>query len=77
MGGYTELQWDTSNKPKKDKSTFIFSFNKKQKYIAIKDTDSIYCSNSEGPRFGTGSPEIYIPNSLDKGQSYYISINYP
>ena len=71
FGGYTELQWDISNKLKKDKSTFIFSFNKKQKYIAIKDSDSIYCSNSEGPRFGSSIyPEIYIPNSLNKGESY-------
>ena len=71
FGGYTELQWDNSGKYKKDKSTFIFSFNKKQKYIAIKDSNSIYCSSSEGPRFGSNSyPEIYIPNSLDKGQSY-------
>ena len=75
FGGYTELQWDNSGKYKKDKSTFIFSFNKKQKYIAIKDSNSIYCSSSEGPRFGSNSyPEIYIPNSLDKGQSYYIKI---
>ena len=71
FGGYTELQWDNSGKNKKDKSTFIFSFNKKQKYIAIKDSDSIFCSNSEGPRFGSMMyPEIYIPNSLDKRQSY-------
>ena len=76
FGGYTELQWDNSSQYKKDKSTFIFSFNKKQKYIAIKNTQSIYCSHSEGPRFGTGSPEIYIPNSLDKGQSYYIKNTY-
>ena len=29
FGGYTELQWDKSEKSKKDKTTFIFSFNNK------------------------------------------------
>ena len=32
FGGYTELSWDKSGN-KKDKSTFLFSFNNKQKYI--------------------------------------------
>ena len=34
FGGYTELPWDKSEICKRDKSTFIFSLNHKQKYLA-------------------------------------------
>ena len=71
FGGYTELQWDKSGTGKKDKSTFIFSFNNKQKYTARNNKNSIGCHSSEGPRFGSNShPEIYLYNNLNKGQSY-------
>ena len=70
FGGYTELAWDQSGSEKKDNSTFIFSFNNKQKYTARNDNASIYCSSNEGPRFGCGYPEIYLNISLDKGQSW-------
>ena len=70
FGGYTELQWDKSGNSKKDNSTFLFSFNNKQKYIARNNNDSIACVPYEGPRFGCGWPEIYFPNSLDKGRSF-------
>ena len=69
FGGYTELQWDTCEAFKKDKSTFIFSMNKKQKYMARNNNDSIYCSNSYGPVFGCDQAEIAVI-SLIKGQSY-------
>ena len=69
FGGYTELQWDKSGY-KKDISTFIFSFNNKQKYTARNNNDSICCGSNEGPRFGCGWPEIYLYNTLDKGQSF-------
>ena len=70
FGGYTELPWDQSNSGKKDKSTFIFSFNNKQKYSPRNDNDSITCQSEEGPRFGCGWPEIYFNGTLDKGQSF-------
>ena len=70
FGGYTELYWDKSGKGKKDKSTFIFSFNNKQKYLVRNDNDSITCQPDEGPRFGCGRPEIYFNGTLDKGESY-------
>ena len=69
FGGYTELQWDNSGQ-KKDKSTFIFSFNNNQKYTARNQNASINCSNNEGPRFGCAYPEIYFKGTLDKGYSY-------
>ena len=73
FGGYTELAWDKSNTGKKDTSTFIFSFNNKQKYTAKNDNPSIYCDSNEGPRLVGYYPEIYLPNTLDKGQSYNSS----
>jgi len=60
FGGYTELPWDKSGEKKKDKSTFIFSFNNKQKYTARNDNNSIACCPEEGPRFGCGYPEIFF-----------------
>ena len=70
FGGYTELQWDNKSGGKKDKSTFIFSFNHNEKYIARNNYPSIYCSSSEGPRFGCGQPEIYLHQTLNRGESY-------
>ena len=43
FGGYTELQWDSNSGAKTDKSTFIFSFNNKEKYTARNNKHSIYC----------------------------------
>ena len=74
FGGYTELQWDNSG-AKKDKSTFIFSFNNREKYNARNNKDSIYCYQNEGPRFGCSYPEIYFNNTLNKGQSFNSSGN--
>ena len=70
FGGYTELQWDKSGY-KKDNSAFIFSFNKKQKYLARNNNYSIKGRSDDGPRFGSGShPEIFLFLSLNKGQSF-------
>ena len=55
---------------KKDKSTFIFSFNNKQKYLPRNDNDSIYCCSTNGPCFGCGKAEIAFFMDLDRGHSY-------
>ena len=75
FGGYTELEWDKQSGQKKDKSTFIFSFNHREKYTQRKNNPCIYCSISEGPRFGCGYPEIYLYSSLNRGQSWDYSEN--
>ena len=64
------MQWDKSGITKTDKSTFIFSFNNKQKYTARNNKNSIACYSYEGPRFGCNYPEIYLYYSLNKGQSF-------
>ena len=72
FGGYTELEWDNTGY-KTDKSTFLFSFNNNQKYIARNNNSSIYCNSNYGPYFGCGHPEIYLYKTLNKGQSYDYS----
>ena len=69
FGDYTELQWDNS-RAKKDKSAFIFSFNHREKYNAKNNNDSIYGNLNEVPRFGCGWTEIYLDNTLNKGNSF-------
>jgi hypothetical protein len=75
FGGYTELQWDKSGTHKKDKSTFIFSFNNKEKYTARNNNNSISCFYDEGPRFGCGYPEIFFNKTLNIGESFDNSSN--
>ena len=65
------MEWDKSEKFKKDNSTFIFSLNNKKKYLPRNDNDSIYCSSSYGSVFGSGLADIaWGPGSLDKGECY-------
>ena len=68
FGGYTELDWDKSETNKEDKSTFLFSFNFKEKYEKINEEYSISCTKNDGPKFGFG-PQISFENSLKKGKS--------
>ena len=72
FGGYTELEWEKKGCSKRDKSTFIFSLNNKQKYTPRNDNSTINCSNNYCPWFGSSShPEIYLQyNTLNKGQSW-------
>ena len=52
FGGYTSVNWDFSEKVKKDKSAFIFSLTKRKVFKAKEPFDSIYCSSFYGPSFG-------------------------
>ena len=72
FGGYTELEWESKECSKKDKSTFIFSLNNKQKYTPRNDNSTIYCDPNYCPWFGSSNyPEIYFQRkTLNKGQSY-------
>ena len=68
FGGYTDLNWDTSNIKKNDKDTFLFSFNHRKKYPKRNDNYSIYCSDTQGPKFGHG-PQIYFDKNFKRGLS--------
>ena len=77
FGGYTELEWDNYSGSKIDKSTFIFSFNNKEKYTSKNNNNSIYCLQGFGPYFGyTGYPEIYFSDNLNEGGAYNTPIKY-
>jgi len=49
FGGYTELEWEKAGDSKKNKSTFLFSLNNKQKYSPGNDNGIIYCTQSYCP----------------------------
>ena len=68
FGGYTELDWDNYSNEKTDESTFLFSFNYKEKYIRRNDKYSIGCYHDSGPKFGWG-PQIYFSYNLIEGRS--------
>ena len=68
FGGYTELEWDSYSFEKKDNSTFLFSFNNKEKYSKRNNNYSICCSKDQGPKFGWG-PQIYFYENLINGRS--------
>ena len=68
FGGYTELLWDNFSKEKNDKTTFIFSFNYKEKYTKRNNQYSIGCCKDNGPKFGWG-PQIYFGKNLKQGYS--------
>ena len=53
FGGYTPLCFDSSNEDKSDKKSFLFSLNKREKYIKDpkKKSKSIFCYKNYGPCF--------------------------
>ncbi len=69
FGGYTELEWDSYSCDKKDDSTFIFSFNYKEKYTKRNDNYSIGCYLKEGPKFGWGPQIGFYGKNLKEGSS--------
>ena len=69
FGGYTELDWDTSDSKKTDDSTFLFSVNNKAKYTRKNKMCSIYCRKDLAPSFGGDvNPDIFCRDSCKKGK---------
>ena len=76
FGGYRELQLDQKKIFKKVKSTFIFSFNNKEKYLPRNDNDSFFCGSGYGPVFGCVQADIALGlDSLDKGECFQSEEN--
>ena len=68
FGGYTELDWDTSDSYKTDDSTFLFSLNNRTKYTRRNKMCSIYCRKDLAPSFGgDGDPDIFCMGSCKEG----------
>ena len=70
FGAYTESDWEIFRDKKKDNSTFLFSFNHKQKYSIKENRGSIGCNDSYDLWFGSECPEIHFNKTLDKGRSW-------
>ncbi len=73
IGGYTPLVWNTNNQAKlKDESgsSFIFSLTNNHKFTLDKSKTAIWSYPSHGPRFGDGSPDLFINNSANANNQY-------
>ena len=67
FGGYTSVNWDISEKFKKDNTAFIFSLTKRKVFKAKEPYDSIFCSSFYGPCFGTSfynRPALWIKGKI-------------
>jgi hypothetical protein len=68
FGGFTAVNWESSNKYKLDPNAFLFSLtNKDNKPLKMKvdsnrHEDAIYCGSEYGPTFGH---DIYIANDAN------------
>ena len=51
FGGYTPLQFKSNDSYGIDKNSFIFSLNRKEKYLKKIDNNSIWCYKDYGPCF--------------------------
>ena len=67
FGGYTELDWDTSDKYKTDESTFLFSINNKAKNKRKNKLCSICCRGDLAHSFGGDNyPDFYCMGSCER-----------
>ena len=65
LGGFTYINWDTSEQFKIDEKAFIFSLTRKKKFRSKSPYHSIYCSKYYGPCFGDKSS---FPSFWTKGK---------
>jgi hypothetical protein len=73
FGGYTPVQWDSSNSPKPDPSKRSFLFTMKnphsiaaRKFSLYNAKLAIYCSSRFGPILGGNGPDVRISNGCNK-----------
>ena len=69
FGGYTEFDWDKHSGYQTDESSFLFSFNHKEKYTPKNENNTMCCKEDVGPWFGSNYPEIIL-RDLNKGRSW-------
>jgi len=67
FGGYTTLDWSSSNNYRSsDPNAFLFSIDKQQKFPVSNQNYVTYDHVSYGPTFG-GGHDIYVNSSIDGG----------
>lgn len=73
FGGYSSIDWESSNKFKNDSKAFIFSITDKKVFKAKPLYNSIVCCDYLGPSFGikknSNQPELFIKEN----KGYYYS----
>lgn len=70
FGGFTDVDWDSSNTWKTTNNAFLFSMDRKAKYHVKSPKDAILCYLDRGPTFGNGH-DIYICDNCNTvGNSY-------
>ena len=68
--GFTDVEWDQSDRFKEGSNGFIFSLDNNEIYYN-KDSDfNIYCSSNCGPTFGRGY-DFVISDNCDKNNKSY------
>ena len=75
FGGYTTNTWTNTNGYKKDELAFLFSIDKKKKYLIKKEqiNNAIYTSSSYFA-FGNGF-DFYVQDQIKTSNSHYS--NFP
>jgi hypothetical protein len=68
-GGFTSVDWESSNKWKEDPTAFIFTLDGKTIYPIRDTTKTIFCSGGYGPYFGNSDLGIHGEpmNAKDSG----------
>ncbi|KAK8814284.1 hypothetical protein WA158_008146 [Blastocystis sp. Blastoise] len=82
FGGYTDQNWNSSNREKPYSKEFIFSLSNEHRisptkyYYTSSDTDcGIYCCTFNGPTFGCGDITI-CDNCHDDEQSFCLAVSF-
>ena len=74
FGGFSEMEWNSTNREYYDPNAFVFSLvNKENKPFKVKVSDkeySIFCTGDEGPIFGSGHDIFIAANSNSNEDSF-------
>ena len=71
-GGFTSKKWKSSYEYESDPSSFLFSLTNKEKYLLKNQNDenAIYHYENNGPAFGSGAVDLYIPNKCFSNKDF-------
>ena len=72
FGGFTSKKWKSSDEKESDPSSFLFSLTNKEKYLLKNENDenAIYHYENNGPAFGSGAVDLYIPNKCFSNKDF-------